>query len=109
MHLLPLAQPLRHHQYIPPYSDKETKFEKEKIVEGINKMYTIHVKIKEIYKHNIEIYQTLLLIKDYKTILSSKIKSIAEKINRGRDSKEHFTQDFEAQAVEFYDGLIEKI
>jgi hypothetical protein len=40
-------------------------------------MYTIHVKIKEIYKQNIEISQTLLLIKDYKTIFNNKIKSIS--------------------------------
>ena len=72
-------------------------------------MYTIHVKIKELYKHNIEVSQTLLLIKDYKFIFNSKIKSIAEKLQARRSSQPHPTHDFESQAVEFYEGLIDKI
>jgi hypothetical protein len=62
-------------------------------------MYTIHVKIKDIYKHNLEISQTLLLIKDYKAIFNSKIRSITEKLRVRKDSKEQYTQDFEAQAI----------
>ena len=72
-------------------------------------MYTIHVKIKEIYKQNIEISQTLLLIKDCKAIFNNKIKSISEKISLRKNFKHQTTEDFEAQAMEFYDGLIDKI
>ena len=72
-------------------------------------MYTIHVKIKEIYKHNLEISQTLLLIKDYKMIFSNKIKAINEKIALQHTHNQMHIHDFEAQAVDFYDGLIDKI
>jgi len=53
--------------------------------------------------------QTLLLIKDYKTIFNNKIRSISEKINLRRNYKHQTTEEFEAQAMEFYDGLIDKI
>ena len=109
MYAIPLAQSLRDHQYEIVYVDKENKYEKDKIVEGINKMYTIHVKIKEIYKHNIEISQTLLLIKDYKNIFQSKIKSITDKMAQRHHNHDSFVPDFETQAIEFYEGLIDKI
>ena len=57
-------------------------------------MYTIHVKIKDIYKHNMEISQTLLLIKDYKMIFANKIKSITDKIKSRKNYKELYTHDF---------------
>jgi len=72
-------------------------------------MYTIHVKIKEIYKHNIEIMQALTLITDYKRIFSTKIHSIQNKIKLRKQAREYLTEDFEQQATEFYEGLLGKI
>ena len=70
-------------------------------------MYTIHVKIKDICKHNGDIAQTLDLISNYKKIFQARINSINYKMSLWKDtaSAEHF----EAQALDFYEGLIEKI
>jgi len=53
--------------------------EKDKIVEGINKMYTIHLKIKDICKHNIEVcidvlrsYMRLVLLATINAFLMEK-------------------------------------
>lgn len=88
---------------------KELILEKEKIVEGINKMYTIHLKIKDLYKHNTDIINALSLITDYKRIFSNKIDSVQAKSGQARQSQDHFADNFEAQAVEFYEGLLEKV
>ncbi len=62
MHILPFLESLRTAQYCAFKVEKESIPEKDKIVEGINKMYTIHLKIKDLYKNNLEISQTLTLI-----------------------------------------------
>lgn len=92
-----------------PHSEKESIPEKDKIVEGINKMYTIHLKIKDIYKHNLEIIQTLTLISEYKRIFNIKITSIQNKLKARKDQKDYHTDNFEHQAIEFYEGLLEKV
>lgn len=63
-------------------------------MEGINKMYTIHLKIKDIYKHNLEIIQTLTLISEYKRIFSIKITSIQNKLKVRKDAKDYHTDHF---------------
>ena len=69
-------------------------------------MYTIHVKIKDLYKHNIEIIQTLSLISEYKRIFPNKINSIQAKLKARKDNKDYFSDNFEAQAIEFYEGFL---
>lgn len=68
--------------------------EKDKIVEGINKMYTIHLKIKDVYKHNLEIMQTLTLITEYKRIFNNKINSITNKLKMRREANDYFADNF---------------
>jgi hypothetical protein len=62
-------------------------------------MYTIHLKIKDIYKHNLEIIQTLTLISEYKRIFNNKINSIQAKLKIRKDSKDYFSDNFEKQAI----------
>ncbi|CAM6001579.1 unnamed protein product [Sphagnum balticum] len=81
--------------------------EKEKIVEGINKMYTVHIKIKEIYKHNLDVIRTLTLVAEYKRIFAHKTASIKAKMRPRRH--DDFMANFEAQAVDFYQALLEKV
>lgn len=49
-------------------------------MEGINKMYGIHMKIKDTCKHSLDLGQTLELISNYKKIFNSKISSISNKL-----------------------------
>lgn len=57
-------------------------------------MYTIHLKIKDIYKHNIEILQTLTLISEYKRIFNNKINSITNKLRTRREARDYFSDNF---------------
>jgi hypothetical protein len=47
-------------------------------------MYTIHVKIKDLCKHNGDISQTLELISNYKKIFNARISSITHKLELRR-------------------------
>ena len=49
------------------------KFEKKKIVEGINKLYNLHSKIKELFKSN---FWDLRNISSHKKFIASNIKNI---------------------------------
>lgn len=49
---------------------------------GINKMYSIHVKIKEFYKHDMQTITTLTLISEYKRNFNHRIASIIAKLKK---------------------------
>jgi hypothetical protein len=102
LHVLPLPESLLTAEYLSADAEKESMPEKDKIVEGINKMYTIHLKIKDVYKHNLEIIQTLTLITEYKRIFNNKINSITNKLKMRREASDYFADNFETQALEFY-------
>ena len=57
-------------------------------------MYTIHVKIKELYKHNMEIITTLTLIAEYKRNFNHRINSIIGKLKKRKESKDYFADNF---------------
>lgn len=57
-------------------------------------MYTIHLKIKDVYKHNLEIMQTLTLITEYKRIFNNKINSITNKLKMRREANDYFADNF---------------
>ncbi len=62
-------------------------------------MYTIHLKIKDVYKHNFEIINTLTLISEYKRIFNNKINSITNKLKMRREASDFYAENFEAQAI----------
>lgn len=83
--------------------------EKDKIVEGINKMYTVHVKVKDIYKHNVDIIHALTLVTDYKRVFHGKINSIRLKMKQRHQLRQHYAANFEAQAIDFYQGMLAQL
>jgi hypothetical protein len=88
---------------------KEAKFEKDKIVEGINKMHSVHGKIRDLFKHNIEVIQTLTHIADCKDPILAKISSIQKKLKQHQQKDLQFADNFEKEALEFYKEMLEKI
>lgn len=72
-------------------------------------MYTLHLKIKDIYKHNLEIIQTLTLISEYKRIFTLKIASIRAKQAARTRPADPPARLFEQQAIEFYEGLLNRV
>ncbi len=73
MYILSLTTSCTTNQYISYNSADQAKFQKEKIVEGINKLYTIESKIKEIFRTNTTVTRILAMVTDNKKLLTAKI------------------------------------
>ena len=79
-------------------------FEKKKIVEGINKLFALHSKIKDLYKNRH--FNELKAISHQKKVITTSMNMISEK-SSNLSTKSHHIDSLEKHMIEFYEGYAE--